>query len=330
MTMNNGKDYKLGIMFRREHAPEHLPRFAHRAEEAGFDELWLVEDCFYYGGVALAGTALAHTDTIAIGVGIMPAVVRNPVFTAMEIATLSRLYPERFLPGLGHGVAGWMRQIGALPRSQLGALEESTAAIRRLLAAEKLTYDGKFVKLDQAELVHPPDQVPPISLGVRGPKSLAISGRVADGTILAEITAPAYVSWAKEQIENAKLEAGHERDHRLTVFAFAAAGKTTDSARQELRPLLASTIASGKIDSHLGPMGILPQVREFLNHGGREHLEAAMPDTWIDELAVAGTPEDWELAINHLVEAGANTVVLVPLPGKTLEELDVFAEHFLS
>jgi alkanesulfonate monooxygenase SsuD/methylene tetrahydromethanopterin reductase-like flavin-dependent oxidoreductase (luciferase family) len=77
-------------------------------------------------------------------------------------------------------------------------------------------------------------------------------------------------------------------------------------------------------------MGILPQVREFLNRGGREHLEAAMPDTWIDELAVAGTPEDWELAINHLVEAGANTVVLVPLPGKTLEELDVFAEHFLS
>lgn len=37
--MNNKKDYNLGIMFRREHAPETLPSFARRAEQAGFDEL---------------------------------------------------------------------------------------------------------------------------------------------------------------------------------------------------------------------------------------------------------------------------------------------------
>jgi 5,10-methylenetetrahydromethanopterin reductase len=329
MPMNKGKDYKLGVMFRREHAPEHLPRFARRAEEAGFDELWLVEDCFYTSGIASATTALACTDVISVGVGIMPAVVRNPVFTAMEIATIVRLHPGRFIPGMGHGVAGWMRQIGAFPKSQLGALEETTIAVRKLLAGERLTVDGQYVKLDQAELVHPPDQAPPISLGVRGPKSLVISGRVADGTILAEFAAPAYVSWAREQIENGRVEAGHGREHRLTVFAFAHAAPTTDEARQRLRPLLASAIASGKFDSHLAPMGILPQVREFLNRGGLEHLQAAMPDAWIDQLAVVGTPEDWEVAINHLVDAGADAVVLIPLPGEALDELDVFAGHFI-
>ena len=115
--MINIRDHNLGIMFRREHAPEDLPDFARRAEEAGFNELWVVEDCFYSSGIASAATALAFTNAIMIGVGIMPAVVRNPVFTAMEIATLSRLYPGRFLPGLVHGVASWMRQIGAFPRS---------------------------------------------------------------------------------------------------------------------------------------------------------------------------------------------------------------------
>jgi len=327
--MNNRKDYNLGIMFRREHAPEKLPSFARRAEEAGFDELWVVEDCFYGSGIASAATALASTDSITVGLGIMPAVVRNPVFAAMEIATLARLYPGRFLPGLGHGMAGWMRQIGAFPKSQLKALEEVTVTIRGILTGERLTFDGKQVQLDQVELVYPPDQIPPISLGIRGPKSLALSGRVADGTILAEYAAPAYVSWAREQIARGVQEAGNDREHRLTVFALACADSPTTTARQQLRPLIASALASGGIDVQIAPMGILPQVQEYIKSRGQEGLEAVLPDAWIDQLAIAGTPEEWALAIRRLVEAGANTVVLVPLPDKGLDELDVFASNFL-
>lgn len=327
--MKTSRDYNLGIMFRREHAPENLPGFARRAEAAGFDELWVVEDCFYGSGIASAATALACTDSIAVGLGIMPAVVRNPVFAAMEIATLARLYPGRFLPGLGHGVASWMRQIGAFPKSQLRALEEVTVTIRRLLAGEQLTFRGKQIHLDQVQLVHPPDQIPPVSLGVRGPKSLALSGRVADGTILAEYAAPEYVSWAREQIARGQREAGHNREHRLTVFALACAGSTTATARRQLRPLIASALASGRIDMQVAPLGILLQVHELMKSGGQEHLAAGMPDDWIDQLAIAGTSEDWRLAISRLVKAGANTVVLVPLPGKGLDELDVFARHLL-
>lgn len=325
--MKKQRDYNLGIMFRREHAPEELPEFARRAEEAGFDELWVVEDCFYGSGIASAAVALASTEKILVGVGILPAVVRNPVFTAMEIATLARLYPDRFLPGLGHGVAGWMRQIGAFPKSQLAALEETAVTVREILTGRRLTFDGQQVHLDEVELVHPPDQIPPISLGVRGPKSLTLSGRAADGTILAEYAAPAYVSWARDQIESGRLEAGHDRDHRLTVFALANAGETTAVARQELRPYVASAVASGKIDAQLAPMGILPQVQVLKNSEDQELFETAMPDAWIDQLAVAGTPQDWEMAIDRFVKAGANTVVLVPLPDRGLEELEAFAGH---
>jgi alkanesulfonate monooxygenase SsuD/methylene tetrahydromethanopterin reductase-like flavin-dependent oxidoreductase (luciferase family) len=247
----------------------------------------------------------------------------------MEIATLARLYPGRFLPGLGHGMAAWMRQIGAWPRSQLKALEEVVVTVRRLLAGENLTFDGTQIQLDQAELVFPPDQIPPLSLGVRGPNSLALSGRVADGTILAEYAAPAYVSWARTQIARGQQEVGRVAPHRLTVFAFTCVD-SPPAARQQLRPLIASALASGKIDSHLAPLGIWPKVREFLENGGRQRLEAELPDEWIDQLAIAGTPEQCGQAIRRLVEAGADTVVLVPLPGKSLGELDVFARHLLS
>jgi len=315
-------------MFRREHAPESLPLFAKKAEDAGFDELWVVEDCFYASGIASATAALANTNTITVGLGIMPAVARNPVFTAMEIATLARLYPGRFLPGIGHGMANWIRQIGAFPKSQLAALGEVAFTVREILAGKRIDFHGKQVHLDQVELVHPPGEIPPISLGVRGPKSLALSGRVADGTILAEYAAPAYVSWAKTQIAGG-IEDGVIADHRLTVFVWACTGASTEEAREQLRPLVASAIASGKVDVQLAPMGIMSQVRELRANQDSEELAAAIPDSWIDQLAIVGTPDDWRTSIERFVDAGADSVVLVPLPGKSLDEVDLFADHFL-
>lgn len=325
--MKHRNDYQLGIMFRREHAPETLPDFARKAEAVGFDELWVIEDCFYGSGIATAATALACTTSITVGLGIMPAVVRNPVFAAMEIATLARLYPGRFLPGFGHGVASWMRQIGAMPASQLTALEEVMVTVRALLAGEDVTYNGAYVQLDHAKLVHPPDHIPPISLGVIGPKSLALSGRVADGTILGEYSAPAYVTSACEQIARGQREGERDREHRLTIFALAYAAATTSAARQHLRPMVASALASVDLDPKLAAMGILPQVREYRNNGRAEYLESMLPDTWIDQLAIAGTRADWQAAIDRLVEAGVHSIILVPLPDASLHEIDQFAQH---
>jgi alkanesulfonate monooxygenase SsuD/methylene tetrahydromethanopterin reductase-like flavin-dependent oxidoreductase (luciferase family) len=327
--METKKDFNLGIMFRREHPPEHLPDFARRAQEAGFDELWLVEDCFYASGIAPAAVALTCTHSITVGLGIMPAVVRNPVFTAMEIATLACIFPGRFLPGIGHGVEGWMRQIGAFPKSQLRALEEVAVTVRRLLAGESLDFEGSHVQLDRAQLLLPPGQIPPVSLGVRGPKSLALSGRAADGTILAEFTSPAYLSWALEQIAMGQKEAGRDGAHRLTVFAWASLDSDPAAARQALRPLAARAMASGRIDAQLAPLGIVPEVHGLLANGGPARLEADMPDEWIHQLAIVGTPQDCDGAIRRLVEAGADTVVLVPLPDKGVDELDVFARYLL-
>ncbi|UCC52896.1 MAG: hypothetical protein JSV68_02815 [Anaerolineaceae bacterium] len=57
---------------------------------------------------------------------------------------------------------------------------------------------------------------------------------------------------------------------------------------------------------------------------------ASIPDAWIEELAIAGTPEDWAVAVERFVEAGANSVVLVPLSDRVPEELELFARHLLG
>lgn len=140
---------------------------------------------------------------------------RNDAFTAMEIAAVAELYPARLIIGLGHGMAGWMRQIGAYPRSPLTALAEHIQAIRALLAGESVSIAGDYVRLDGVRLDHPPANAPPVLAGVRGSRSLELSGQVADGTILAwPLTGP-YIAHAREAIEQGRRTAGRTGRHQL-------------------------------------------------------------------------------------------------------------------
>ena len=47
-----------------------------------------------------------------MGIGLLPVPLRNVALTAMELATLERLFPGRLAPGIGHGVLDWMGQVG--------------------------------------------------------------------------------------------------------------------------------------------------------------------------------------------------------------------------
>ena len=116
----------------------------------------------------------------------------------------------------------------------------------------------------------------------------------------------------------------------MTVFVLTCAGKTKDDAREQVRPLIASAIASGKIDVQLAPMGIMSQIQELRDSGDPNYLAAAIPDNWIDQLAIVGTPSDWKSSIDRFIDAGADTVVLVPLPNKSLDEINIFANHYLT
>jgi 5,10-methylenetetrahydromethanopterin reductase len=300
----------VGVMFRRENPPETLPAFARRAEDLGFSELWVVEDCFYNSGIAAAAVALASTQAIRVGLGIMPAVVRNPAFTAMEIATLARTFPGRFLPGIGHGVTEWMKQIGAFPKSQLAALGETAQVVRRLLAGDTVTFHSEHVHLDNVKLEFPPADAPPVLLGVRGPKSLTMSGCYADGTLLAEQTSPAYLRWAREQIAQGQTRAERTGDpHHITVYMLAAVDEDGSAARARLRSLLGSWLAYGNND-YTRALGIDKELDALI--AGGANLQTDLPEEWVKEMSVAGTADECADRIKRLLDAGATSVVLVP------------------
>ncbi|MFI7222332.1 LLM class flavin-dependent oxidoreductase [Nonomuraea angiospora] len=218
---------RLGVMFDRELPPEQLIPFAKALDETAVDDLWVVEDLGWTGGVSSAATALAVTSRLRVGIGITPAPLRNPMLLAMELANLARVHPGRLAAGIGHGVGDWMRQVGAAPASPLALLEETITSVRALLRGETVTLHGRSVHLDGVSLVHPPAALPPVLAGVKGPRSLALSGRVAQGTIIPEGVGPEQLPGILERI-------GGSADHELVVFSFLNIGAEIPESARDL------------------------------------------------------------------------------------------------
>jgi alkanesulfonate monooxygenase SsuD/methylene tetrahydromethanopterin reductase-like flavin-dependent oxidoreductase (luciferase family) len=209
----------VGVVFRPQSPPEHLSRVARSADEAGIAELWLWEDCFLEGGLTTAAAAMAWTGRLRVGVGLLPVPLRNPALAAMEIATLARLFPGRFLPGLGHGVLDWMGQVGARVPSPMTLLREHTAAVRELLHGRTVDVDGRFVHLERVALDWPPAEVPPVLVGARGPKTVRLAGEVADGVLLDSGLTPEQVRAACELAAEGRDGAGRAGEpFRTTVY----------------------------------------------------------------------------------------------------------------
>lgn len=298
---------RLGMVFPRELPAHAVTEFARRLDDGGGDELWVIEDCFYTAGVSLAAAALAVTERLHVGIGIMPAPLRNPALAAMEIATLSGLAPGRITAGIGHGVQEWMAQAGVRPASPITTLREVIHAVRQLLRGETVTVTGQHVHLTDVQLVAPPDPVPAVLAGVRQPRSLAAAGEVADGVLLAEVTGPSAVraAWART---------GHspdDPDFEIAVFASLIVARDRADARAIAAPLIAEWAAQ-----RVPALHDLPFAAQLFAWADARNVGAiaGMPDDWWGELGPIGTMDDAAAFIDGVHAAGARRVNLFPAP----------------
>jgi alkanesulfonate monooxygenase SsuD/methylene tetrahydromethanopterin reductase-like flavin-dependent oxidoreductase (luciferase family) len=273
---------------------------ARSVEQAGFSELWVCEDLGLAGGIAQAAAALAVTTALEVGLGIAPAAVRNPMYLAMEFASVARLSGGRFHAGIGHGMPEWLTQVGQHPTSLMDCLEEVSESVRDLLHGKDVSYSGRHVRLDSVSLTHPPAQVPPISLGVRGPKGIEAARRLGVGVILAEGSTPAYVADARRALG---------RDAHITVFVWSNLD-TDDGERglEALRPTVDAALKKPYLTAQLGA-----------THGSACDLGV------IRRLTVAGDISDCRIAIQNLAEAGADSIVLQPIHGTEERQIEIFS-----
>jgi probable F420-dependent oxidoreductase len=159
---------------------------ARAAEEVGFDSIWLGDHLLYRGDgrpergpwdswTTLAALA-ASTERVRLGPMVACTAFHPPGILARMAANIDEASGGRFVFGIG---AGWneteFRAFG-IPFDQRAArFEEAFGIVRRLLAGERVTFDGRFSQVREAVLLPEPARHVPLMIGSTGERVLRMA-----------------------------------------------------------------------------------------------------------------------------------------------------------
>jgi probable F420-dependent oxidoreductase len=163
--------------------PEYVA-IAKAAEEAGFDSIWVGDHYLYRGDgrpergpweawSLLAGLA-AVTERVRLGPLVACLNFHAPAVFAKTAATVDEISGGRLVCAVG---AGWNRTefdaLGIPYDHRAARFEEAFEIVRRLLAGERVTFEGRWHRVDDAVLLPRPARRPTLIVGSTGERVLA-------------------------------------------------------------------------------------------------------------------------------------------------------------
>ena len=163
------------------------------ADEAGIDCVW-VSEAWGQDVVSVLSVLADRTERIGVGSGLMQIPARQPTAAAMAAASIDTISGGRMRLGLGVSgpqvSEGWY---GVPFERQLGRIREYVEIVRMAWAREPVVHEGRNFQIPTSEgmglgkplklMAKPPQEHLPIYIGAIGPKSVELTGEIADGWI---------------------------------------------------------------------------------------------------------------------------------------------------
>jgi probable non-F420 flavinoid oxidoreductase len=287
--------------------PSRLLHAVRRAEQAGFDaamcsdhlEPWSVRQGHSGYAWSWLGAALEATS-FSLGVVTAPGQRYHPAIAAQKLATLAEMYPQRFWAALGSGEAINEHVTGdpwPAKEERDARLAESVDVIRRLLAGEEVSADGR-IRVDRARIWSRPDEPPPLFAAAISTETARDVATWADGVITVDqgsdglrefidayrgaggrgpVAVQVHLSWAPSDDE--ALAIAHDQWRQSLVPAHLSweldrpedfDARTADATLDDVAgTLLASSDTARHLD-HLAGIAELDVDRIYLHHVGAE------------------------------------------------------------
>lgn len=167
-----------------------------------------------------------------------------------------------------------------------------------------MSVQGRYVVLDNVRLEQPPSQLPPVVAGVRGPRSLASAGRVADGVLLDGPCSPDYVRWARGQCS-----AGD--DFQIRCFGVMCLAASRQEAYRDTAPFLSELL--GGEHPTLTKLSFYSELVDLNAAKGSDGL-VGMPADWWQSIGAIGTLDDAHTYLEAMEAEGAMSISIFPAP----------------
>jgi alkanesulfonate monooxygenase SsuD/methylene tetrahydromethanopterin reductase-like flavin-dependent oxidoreductase (luciferase family) len=266
----SGRHLRVGVQLpeveRHVAWPEYLA-MARAAEEVGFDSVWVGDHLLYRGdgretrgpwdAWSVLAALAATTARVRLGPLVACTAFAAPGLLARRAAAVHEISGGRLVLGLG---AGWnepeFRAFGVPFDHRAARFGESFEIVRRLLAGERVTYEGRFERVRDAVLLPRPAGPPPLMIGSTGERVLRIALPHADAwNVWYDLYGNTPEGFAREnaRVSRLALEAGRRPSDILrsaTVFVALEGGGRDRPHTRDAPPLTGSpeAIACGLVD----------------------------------------------------------------------------------
>ncbi|MFI8853108.1 TIGR03557 family F420-dependent LLM class oxidoreductase [Streptomyces sp. NPDC053499] len=222
--------YKLAT---EQYGPQELIRQAIAAEAAGFDFVemsdhyhpWLDDQGHSAFTWSVLGAIAARTERIQLVTGVTcPSMRYHPAIVAQAAATMALVSEGRFVLGVGSGERLNEHVIGTgwpAVAERHARFREALEIIRLLWQGGYRSYEGRYLRLEDARVFDLPPEPPLLAVAASGPASSRIAAELGDGIFATEEkpeivrgyreaggTGPGYaevpMAWAESESEAAQ------------------------------------------------------------------------------------------------------------------------------
>jgi 5,10-methylenetetrahydromethanopterin reductase len=199
---------RVGLCFDGFYPMQEMIELARLADDGGMESLWMSDHLCFRDSLVTSMALLASTNKIKVAAAPMSPYSRNPIITAMSIATMEEYAPGRVIASPGTGNAAALKEAGMESPHPLQTMREYVAILRRYLEGEAVDFRGRMFQVNGAKMGFVPQRAIPMYLTAVRPRMLRLGGEIGDGVLLSGGCSPGYIAQCVAEIKKGAESAG--------------------------------------------------------------------------------------------------------------------------
>ncbi len=284
-------------------------QIAETVSAVGLTGLWIGEMATF-DAFALATAIGTRAPGLRLKLGPLPISVRTPVTVALGASSLASLTGCEIDIALGASspmiVSGWHDREWLHSTTRM---RETIECLRALLRGERADCDGRYVRSHGFRLRSPLPGTR-IGVGAFGPVMTRLAAEIADEVVL-NLASPQRVAQVRKKIDDYAAAVDRTPPH-LTVWVPAAL-QPGEAALQQTAKQLAVYLAPPGYGEMFCGLGFPALVEKARSGATRSQLAATIPFELTEQLGALGSPEQIAARLKAYLDAGADTVAVVPV-----------------
>ena len=298
-------------------------KIAVKAEEYGYESIWIHESLFQRDIVSYLSLILNSTKKLKAASGVINTYTRHPVVTATTFGTLGEFSNGRVIMGLGLGSFPTIPKIGQhiFPVKEtrpVNRISEYVELVRSLWSGINVNFRGKFFQAENLQMGFRVSNQIPVYIAGLSSDILELAGKVGDGAILS----PALATVEATRKMSSYVQSGEAIANRKVdkaSYILASVDPDENKARENMRSFyfflfqLAQVIKSEDLEPYSITEEQLAPMKQAWKKGDIAGAKNSVPDRAIDALSLTGTKEKVLSRLAEYLSADLDLPIIMPI-----------------